>query len=179
MKYPTFAAALLLTLAACRSEQESAGAVSYEERIPATLKSETSATEAVGATARSHGYLRRFSQRQGQYYASVDYIQFLDGKAAVAAARRRGDALAEVVKGDTVYSVFNDYYIINDTPSPRTLPLSATAVIRLWRQSGELRQYLTTPAELRAQSPDFFRSTPFIVETKDGVITGLTQQFIP
>ncbi|RYU77787.1 hypothetical protein [Hymenobacter persicinus] len=179
MKYPTLAAALLLTLAACRSEQESANGGRPEERIPAAVKAETSSTETVGATARSHAYLRRLYQQQGRYYAAVDYIQFLDGQAAVAAARRRGDALAEVVKGDTVYSVFNDYYIINDSPRLRTLPLSASATVRLWRMGGELSQYLTTPAELRAKSPDFLRATPFIVETQDGVIISLTQQFIP
>jgi|GEM_PF-3919910 len=165
-------------MAACRSEQETASGGS-EERIPAAVKAETSTTETVGATGRSHGYLRRFSQRQGRYYATVDYIQFLTDEAAVAAARRRGDALAEVVKGDTVYSVFNDYYIINDNPRRRTLPLSPAAVIRLWRLSGELHQYVATPERLQAQSPDFFRATPFIVETRDGVVTSLTQQYIP
>jgi hypothetical protein len=133
----------------------------------------------VGPTARSHAYLRRIVQRQDRYYATVDYIQFLTDEAAVQAARARGDALAEVVKGDTVYSVFNDYYIINDSRRQRTLPLSQSAVIRLWRLAGELRQYPTTAAELQAKSPELLQATPFVVETRDGVITGLTQQYIP
>ncbi|SHI93926.1 hypothetical protein SAMN02745146_1971 [Hymenobacter daecheongensis DSM 21074] len=178
MKHALLAAGLFLGITACRSEQETANG-GAAERIPAAVQGEVSTTEAVGENGRSHAYLRRLSQQQGRSYATVDYIQFLNGPAAVTAARRRGDALAEVVKGDTVYSVFNDYYIINDSPRRRTLPLSGGAVIRLWRMGGELSQYVATPAQLLAKGPDFLRATPFIVETKDGVIISLTQQFIP
>ncbi|GAA4010995.1 hypothetical protein GCM10022408_24130 [Hymenobacter fastidiosus] len=178
MKHVLLAAGLLLGITACRSEQESA-AGGTAERIPAAVQGEVSTTETVGATGRNHGYIRRFYQQQGRYYVTADYIQFLNGPAAIAAARRKGDAHAEVVQGDTVYSVFNDYYIVNDNPRRRTFPLSPEAELTLWDVTGGLRQYQATPAELLAKGPELFRFAPFILQTRDGVVTGITQQYIP
>ncbi|GAB2792600.1 hypothetical protein HNQ93_003625 [Hymenobacter luteus] len=171
--------ALLLTLvAACRSEQETSVAES-RDNVPAAVKGEQSTTETVGNTGRNHGYIRRFYQEKGQYYVTVDYIQFLNGADAVAAAQRKGDAVMDVQNGDTIYSVFNDYYIVNDSPRQRTFRLSDKAVLTFWNKTGELRQYNPTPSEVLNQGTDVFRYAPFIVETKQGVVTGLAEQYVP
>ncbi len=170
---------LLVALSACSTERESAGR-RVREVIPAAVRNEVSTTETVGETGRNHGYLRRSYQEQGQYYLIVDYIQFLHGEAALAAARRKGDAIAEVQNGDTLYSVSDDYYIVNDNPQLRTLRLADQATLTFWR-SGEngLEQYSATPAEVLAQTPNALRLSPFIVETKAGVVTSVTEQYVP
>lgn len=172
--------ALLLTLlaAACRSEQETAVAEA-RDNVPAAVQAEQSTTEKVGATGRNHGYIRRFNQEKGRYYLTVDYIQFLHGADAVAAAQRKGDAVLDVQNGDTTYSVFNDYYIVNEDPRQRTFPVSEQAVFTLWNKTGELRQYTTTPAELLAKGTDVFRYAPFVIETKQGTIVSATEQYVP
>jgi hypothetical protein len=170
----------LLLLAACTSTDRESSGRSMAETIPDDIKSEQSTTEAVGETARSHGYIRRFYQQGGQYYVDVDYVQFLSGEAAVVAARRKGDAAVDVVNGDTVYSVFNDYYIVNDSPSLRTLRLAPQASFTLWR-SGEngLERYPATPAKLQANVPRTLTLSPFIIETKQGVVLKADEQYVP
>ncbi len=54
----------------------------------------------------------------------ADYIQFLMGKQAVAAAKKNGDAEPFVKNGDTTWSVPNDYYILNENRKIRTLQLA-------------------------------------------------------
>jgi hypothetical protein len=169
---------VLVALAACTSERESAGR-NREEVVPPTVKGEVSTTEAVGETGRNHGYIRRLYQDKGRYYVAVDYIQFLSGEAAVAAARRKGDAQEEVVNGDTIYSVFDDHYIINDDAQQRTLPLGEQALFTLWDTSGDLRQYTATAAEMLEKNQEMLRYVPFVVETKQGTVTNLTEQYVP
>ncbi|HLK98711.1 MAG TPA: hypothetical protein VK364_13150 [Hymenobacter sp.] len=174
-----FFASLLVVLAACSSERESAGR-KVTDVVPRTVRGEVSTTETVGETGRNHGYVRRFYQEQGQYYLTVDYIQFLTGGAALAAARRKGDALAEVQNGDTVHSVFNDYYIINDDAQLRTLHLADQATLTFWRSGKNgLEQYSASPAQVLAQTPDALRLSPFIVETKQGLVVSATEQYVP
>jgi hypothetical protein len=174
---PLFSLLALLALTACSSECESAGR-HREEVVPPAVKGEVSTTETVGETGRNHGYIRRFYQNNGRYYVSVDYIRFLSGAAAVTAARRRHDAQEEVVSGDTIYSVFDDHYIINDDTRQRTLPLNEQATFTLWDKSGDLRQYTVTAAEALEKDPDLLRYAPFIIETKQGTVTSITEQYV-
>ncbi|WBO82847.1 hypothetical protein [Hymenobacter yonginensis] len=170
----------LLLLAACTSTDRESSGQSMAETIPDDLKSEQSTTEAVGETGRSHAYIRRFYQQNGQYYVDVDYVQFLSGEAAVAAARRKGDAAVDVVNGDTVYSVFNDYYVLNDNPQVRTLRLAPAATFTFWR-AGEngLERVPATPAKLQADVPKVLTLSPFIIETENGVVVKADEQYVP
>ena len=52
-------------------------------------------------------------------------------------------------------------------------------MLTLWNKTGELRQYNATPAEVVAQGTDVFRYAPFIVETKQNVVTSVTEQYVP
>lgn len=170
----------LLLLAACTSTDRESSGRSMAETIPDDIKSEQSTTETVGQTGRSHGYIRRFYQQGGQYFADVDYVQFLSGEAAVAAARRKGDAAVDVVNGDTVYSVFNDYYIVNDNPQVRTLRLDPQATFTFWRTGKNgLERFPALPAKLQANIPRTLTLSPFIIETKQGVAVRLDEQYVP
>lgn len=177
---PATTAFLLLTFAAaCRSEQESTVAETRDAAWQEAIEGQQSTTEKVGNTGRGHAYVRRFYEQKGRYYATLDYVQFLKGADAVAAAQRRGDAAMDVRNGDTIYSVFNDYYIVNENRRQRTLPLSPNAGFRLWNKQADLRQYTASPAEVLTKGTEVFRYAPFIVETRQGEITSLTEQYIP
>jgi hypothetical protein len=170
----------LAALGACTSTERESSGRGLVETIPADIKGESSTTETVGETGRNHGYVRRFYQKNGQYYVDVDYVQFLNGEAAVAAARRKGDAQEEVVQGDTVYSVFNDYYIVNDNPQVRTLQLDSEATFTFWR-SGEngLERFPASPAKVEAKVPKILFLSPFVIETQQGIVTSLAEQYVP
>ncbi|WP_375434104.1 hypothetical protein [uncultured Hymenobacter sp.] len=170
----------LAVLGACTStERESLGR-GLVETIPADIKGESSTTETVGETGRNHGYIRRFYQEGGRYYVTVDYIQFLSGEAAVAAARRKGDAQKEVVNGDTIYSVFDEHYIINDNPQLRTLRLAEEATFTFWRsRENGLERFPASPAKVQANVPKVLFLSPFVVETQQGIVTSLAEQYVP
>ncbi|MBT9393623.1 hypothetical protein KLP40_10660 [Hymenobacter sp. NST-14] len=172
--------ALLLAFAACRStEQEGSVAESRDQNLTA-LEGEQSTTEKVGNTGRGHAYVRRFYEQKGRYYAVLDYVQFLKGPDAVAAAQRRGDAMTEMQNGDTVYSVPNNYYIVNDVKKERTLPLGTRATFRFWQNGGNgLAQRPLAPAQVLAAPPAALQYAPFVVVTRQGEIVSLTEQFVP
>ncbi len=79
-----------------------------------------------------------------------------------------------------MYSVFNDYYIVNDNPRLRTLPLAGQATFTFWR-SGEngLERYPATPAKVQANVPKTLTLSPFVIETTKGVVTTLAEQYVP
>ena len=69
-------------------------------------------------------YINKVYEQNGSYYIDADYVQFLMGKPAVAAAKKRGDAERIIKNGDTSWSVPNDYYILNENEKQRTLKLA-------------------------------------------------------
>lgn len=170
---------LLFTFASCRSTEQESDNGGTTETVPAAVKGEVSTTETVGKTGRNHAYIKRFYQDKGRYYVTADYIQFLNGEAAIAAAKRKGDAELTVQNGDSTYAIFNDYYIVNEDVRQRTFPLSEQAVLTVWDRAAELRQTTVTPDQLLAKDPKVLSVTPFIIETKQGVVTSLTEQYIP
>lgn len=172
--------ALLLSFAACRSVEQETDVAELRDQVPGAVEGEQSTTEKVGNNGRGHAYVRRFYEQNGRYYAVVDYVQFLKGADAVAAAQRRGDALTEVQNGDTVYSVPNDYYVVNENRKERTLPLQAGATFRFWQNGGNgLAQRPLAPAQVLAAPPAALQYAPFVVETERGQITRLTEQYVP
>ena len=66
---------------------------------------------------------------------NVDFVEMLTGKAAVAAAKKTGEADYDVTaKGDTTWYVLNDYVISNDNKKIRKFELAANAQIYLVKE---------------------------------------------
>jgi hypothetical protein len=75
-------------------------------------------------------------QKEGAYnIIEADFIQMLSGKAAVAAARRQGEAQYDIgPKEDTTWYVDNDYYIVNMSKKVRRYLLMPGAAIWLLKE---------------------------------------------
>ena len=74
---------------------------------------------------------------QGPKHITIDadFVQMLTGKAAVAAAKKNGEAEFDInAKGDTSWYVSNDYYILNVNKKTRKLALAANANIYLVKE---------------------------------------------
>ena len=79
-----------------------------------------------------------------------------------------------------MYSVFNDYYIVNDNPRLRTLPLAGQATFTFWRSGKNgLERYPATPAKVQANVPKTLTLSPFVIETTKGVVISLAEQYVP
>ncbi len=115
----------------------------------------------------------------GDRTLTVDVIQFLTGQQAVDAYHRDYPADPDGPP--------NDYYIVNDNPRLRTLPVAADVKVRLVRlhegRGAELKpgNWEELPAYL-AHYPDEGRrlsGNPFWITVAAGRVTAIDEQYIP
>jgi hypothetical protein len=119
--------------------------------------------------------ITRIYEGEGVTYIDADYIQFLMGDKAVAAAKKHGDALIDIdKKGDTVYSVPNDYYILNENKKIRTLTLAPNFVYAPVVVGDELKGDAMSILKSRVKN-----NWIFVLTVKDNVVTRITEQFLP
>ena len=57
-------------------------------------------------------------------YIDADYVQYFIGEKAIEEAKKRGDSDKRIENGKIVYSVPNDYYIVNENNKIRKLEVS-------------------------------------------------------
>lgn len=114
------------------------------------------------------GYIKSVSNLNGNYSLKIDYIEWDSCTPAVGQPE----------------SCNNGYKIINNNPLIRTLPISNTATIETLSITGLLTSpTLTTLSSFKT----FFDSTkfpwkntiPFHVTIVNGIITEITEQYIP
>lgn len=74
----------------------------------------------------------------------VDYVQMLTGKAAIAAAIKRGDTDTSFDDKGKILDVYvpNDYYMVNDNTKIRRLVFSKQAAIIFLRSSPNIKESL-------------------------------------
>ncbi len=112
----------------------------------------------------------------GITYVTLDYIQFLTGDEAAAAAEAHGDESPPP----------NDYYIVNDNPQLREFPVDENIDVQVvfsaegYSEPGGLRipfaewlDGVTGSLEL------YYLTNYYTVTVTDGVITELDQQYLP
>ena len=59
-----------------------------------------------------------------KHFIDADYIQYFTGKKAIEEAKKRNEADKFIINGQTVYSVPNDFYIVNENDKIRKLEVS-------------------------------------------------------
>jgi hypothetical protein len=125
-------------------------------------------------------YIKNVQQQQnGQWVCTADYIEFYMGDKAVQVAKKRGDAAVDTgANGKLTYFVYNDYYIVNDNKKLHKLPVSSAVVIKLVN-------FNSNPIGMRNGSLNELMSMkgrdayPFILSISKGLITSITQQYVP
>lgn len=105
----------------------------------------------------------------------ADYVQMLTGTAAVAAARKRGEAEYDInAKADTNWYVPNDYYIVNENPKIRKLSISTDVKIYLVK-AGTATLGKSNIAELR----QFYQGKLFRLASVGGKVVAITEIYTP
>ncbi|MCU0323927.1 MAG: hypothetical protein MUF45_01555 [Spirosomaceae bacterium] len=106
----------------------------------------------------------------------VDMIDFLQGDAAIEAARKNGEAIPDVsAKGDTTYSVANDYYIVNDSKEITKLSLDKNLVLDVYNEDMDGKKADATLEFVKKH----LKFGVFILHLKDGKVVKIEEQFIP
>ncbi len=156
-------------------------AVSLAATTPASSLATTPTSEEApvsqGQTGRQFAYISKLKKGDpGSLVA--DYAQFLTGAAASKAAAAHGDESPPP----------NDYYIVNDNPKLRTLPVATNVkVVLVSRPGGEaelsgysadlstLAKYLADTGETTAS----IRADGFWLTLEDGIVMKIEEQYVP
>jgi hypothetical protein len=124
-------------------------------------------------------YIKSAYEKNGMFYINADYIQFLTGDAALAAAKKNGTA-------DTTYDdkgnitnigVDDDYLILNENSKIRTLQLSPGVVIETILPGDD-------PISLKRISVNDFRNQdytdrPFILTMRNETVVAIREVYVP
>jgi hypothetical protein len=181
------AAAVLLTapLTACGGTDETApgGTNTGEPRtttvvVTDTLQQPNPKPKPPLEDGRHFGYLKAARVTAEPREAEFDLAYFLTGEDANAEAEKRGFETP----------VPNDYFIVNDNPRLRTLPVAADVVIDLvdWKQCCEIR-FAGDPARFEsaftAESPPSGRYrgrfSAYWLTVDDGKVVSIEEQYLP
>lgn len=125
-------------------------------------------------------YIDSIFKKNNNYCIIVDFIYILNGKAAINAAKEEGNAQFEVnEKGDTTYTVWDDYYIVNKNPQKTSLLVSDRAEI-------SLVVYNPNPLNISYQRiTDIikmkygYKDIPFMIDAENGIVTKITEIYVP
>ncbi len=103
---------------------------------------------------------------------SVDVVQWLIGSEA-------NDAY-EAETGDSS-GVPNDYWVVNDNPLVRTLPIAVDATLRIVRLGEDASADVSTASldELPAYLDSTFETTTWWLTVEEGTVTELCEQYVP
>jgi hypothetical protein len=111
----------------------------------------------------------------GSYTLSVDFVEFLAGEEAAAAAKEHGDAAPD-----------SGLYIVNDNPKLREYPIQADITVRVTTkpdgtvsQVGEVLALKDWASALNGSAKAAYTSGTYIVTITNGTVTALEQLYLP
>jgi hypothetical protein len=185
--------ASMLVLTACNNTDSNATAPTSDSAVAAKVHTDSSGSGPDAIPSEKHDpsallpieasgpeqycYIKKIYTKGDASYVDADFIQFLYGDKAIAAARKNHDAEMSVKDGDTTYSVPNDYYILNENSKIRTLALDnqvkCTAVV--YEDSRVVLKEVTLD-QLKAKYKD---NIYIITLGKDSLITQIKEQYVP
>lgn len=123
--------------------------------VTATTGTEGSGSSAIFKTSTEWCFVKRVYASGGKNYLEVDYIQFLTGAEADAAAIEDG----KIPPGEHIE---NDYYIRNQNPKLRTFEVASTVEVALnWYNKG------TMADPEMYQGPSDFATLKHVFDTND------------
>lgn len=111
----------------------------------------------------------------GSYVLSIDFVEFLAGEEAVAAAKEHGDTASD-----------SGLYIVNDNPKVRDYPIQPDITVRVTTNvdgtKNQLGQTLTVEewtAGVNGPAKAAYKSGTYIVTITNGTITAIEQLYLP
>jgi len=127
---------------------------------------------------KKHCYIKDIYQQKGKYYIKADYVDFLFDEQAVEKAKQNGDAEFDISEtGDTIYFVYNDYYVSNQNPRIRTLEISKNAPIQIldFSKTSNYRKLLS----IMEFKKEIEKERIMILEITNGIVIKMTEQYTP
>lgn len=170
-----------------RLEAASAEASMAAEQVTPTAPEEPTSTSVPAPSALAPGavakpkvetqftFIKKATQSGSASTIVADYAQLLTGDAAAVAATAHGDESPPP----------NDYYIVNDNPKLRTLPVRSDATVKLTTKSdgttvgpSGYSVTLTKFVQLYNSTPAI-HAAPYHITLTDGTVSAITEQYVP
>ncbi len=121
---------------------------------------------------RVHCYITKIFESNDAVFIEADFIEYYEGKKAVKKAKEYGEAEYDIDKnGDTLYFLYNNYYIHNQNSTSRILELDDKARLRI-----ENINQISNGFPLKAVQRIIKDKPIMILETNNGVVYRITQQ---
>ncbi len=121
---------------------------------------------------RQYCYVTRAFKSNDAIFVEADFIEYYEGRKAVKKAKEYGEAEYDIDKnGDTLYFLYNNYYIHNQNSTARILELDDKA-----RVSIENINQISDGFPLKAFQKIIKENPILILETNNGIVYRITQQ---
>ena len=122
---------------------------------------------------RRHCYIRKAFRQDGVIFVEVDFIEYYQGRKAVQKAKEFNKVEYDIDKeGDTVYFLYDDYYIHNPRKMMDRLELSQNAKLSNVNQ-------ISSGFPLKALQQLIKDNPVMLLETYNGVVFRIKEQKIP
>jgi ABC-type Fe3+-hydroxamate transport system substrate-binding protein len=160
--------ALCVVFAACSSSSK-ASTSTTTTAPPATTSTSPSPSTTIATTRKESVFVLAVDPTAHTIH--VDPMEFLTGKAAIAAFRKTNP--------NATGGPDNDYYIENPTKDDIEMPLEADAVVKVVQAGGSVHTVpVAVPQRILASYPAL-PEHPFWITIQRGVVTEVDEQFVP
>ena len=124
---------------------------------------------------RRYCYIHKAYRSNDAIFLEVDVIEYYEGKKAVKKAREYGKAEYDIDNnGDTLYFLYNNYYIHNQSSKSIILELDEAAKVKI-----ENIHQISNGFSLKALQKVILDKPILILEIDDGVVRRIVQQKLP
>ncbi|MHA7059136.1 hypothetical protein ACWGOQ_0018055 [Aquimarina sp. M1] len=122
---------------------------------------------------RKHCYVKNVFRNNGVIFIEVDFIEYYKGKKAVEKAKENNEAEYDIDKnGDTLYFLYNNYYVSNENSKLRRLELNDKARIQ------DINQ-ISKGFPLKAFQKIIAENPIMVLDLDDGIVYKITKQELP
>jgi cell division protein FtsB len=142
-------------------------------------KKEDNITDSKGKSKRKfekkYCYINKVYKSNDVVFIEVDIIEYYRGRKAVKKAKEFGEAEYDLDKnGDTLYFLYNNYYIHNQSSSPKILELDDKARVKI----DNINQ-ISSGFLLKAFQKVIADKPVLILEINNGIVYKITEQKLP
>ncbi|WP_025740316.1 hypothetical protein [Aquimarina pacifica] len=124
---------------------------------------------------KTYCYINKAYESNDVIFIEADIIEYYEGKKAVKKAREYGEAEYDVDKnGDTLYFLYNNYYIHNQSPKGVILELDDRARVK----TDNINQ-ISNSFSLKAFKKVLIDKPILVLEIDDGIVYKITEQKLP
>jgi len=125
-----------------------------------------------------YAFITEIQQDGDSTYLIADYVQYLTGDSAIAAAIQEGNADTTEIEGKITVGVSNDYYILNSNQKLRKLPVVKNCEFDflLWLDRVDVKKVDNSLSSLKK----IYKDAPFILTLdKNETVVRVKEVYLP